>query len=247
MIATVSTGKRRVGMSSLSGIKPRYAECPSPADGLGEGLLGVVARAHQRTGRHRLEPHRVGLALELCELVGMPVAHHRQVVARGPQVLPHGQHLDAVLAQDAERLEQLLLRLAEPGHQTRLGHDLVAAHLLRVAQHAAGAQEARPAPRQRVQPRHGLDVVVEDVGPLGDHARERHLLAAEVGREHLDLAARRQAPDRADHADEGGRAEVGQVVAVDAGDHRVAQPHLASPTAPPAAARAGRRGSASRS
>ena len=101
----------------------------------------------------------------------------------------------------------------------------VAAHLLGVAQHAAGAQEPRSAAGERVEPRHRLDVVVEDVGPLGDHARQRHLLAAEVGRQHLDLGVGREAADRADHADERRRAEVGQVVAVDAGDHRVAQPH----------------------
>ena len=102
----------------------------------------------------------------------------------------------------------------------------LAAHLLRVLQHAAGAQELRAAPRDRVEPRHDLDVVVEDVGPLGDHLRERHLLAAEVGRQHLDLALRRLHADRADHADEGGGAVVGQVVAVDARDDRVAQAHL---------------------
>ena len=39
------------------------------------------------------------------------------------------------------------------------------------------------------------------------------------------LRAGREAADRADHADEGGGAEVGQVVAVDAGDHGVAQAH----------------------
>ena len=58
------------------------------------------------------------------------------------------------------------------------------------------------------------------------HLRQRHLLAAEVGREHLDLAA------RAPGGGSGGssptqmpRAVVGQVVAVDARDDRVAQAH----------------------
>ena len=56
--------------------------------------------------------------------------------------------------------------------------------------------------------------------------RERHLLAAEVRRQDLDLAARRLDAALADDADEGARAEVGQVVAVDGRDDRVAQAHL---------------------
>src|SRR5256885_1506408 len=68
-------------------------------------------------------------------------------------------------------------------------------------------------------------VVVEDVGALGDDLGQRHLVALEVGREHLDLAAGRLAADLADDADERARALVGQVVAVDAGDDRVAQAH----------------------
>src|SRR5919108_2320775 len=51
--------------------------------GLLERLLGVIARANQRTGGDRVEPHPVGVALELRELVGMPVPHHRQMVPRG--------------------------------------------------------------------------------------------------------------------------------------------------------------------
>ena len=116
--------------------------------------------------------------------------------------------------------------LAEPDHQAGLGRDLALAHLARVAQDAQRALPARAPARHRVQPRRDLDVVVEHVGPLGDHLRERHLLAAEVGRQALDLAPRRLHADRADDADPGLRAVVGQVVAIDAGDDRMAEPHL---------------------
>src|SRR5215212_12080056 len=136
------------------------------ARGLLERLLGVVARAHQRPRRDRLEAQRVGLALELGELVRVPVADDRQVVLRRAEVLPDGEDLDAVFAEDPERLDQLLLGLAQPGHEPGLGHDLVAAHLLGVLQYAARAQEPRAAAGQRIEARHGLDVVVEDVGPL---------------------------------------------------------------------------------
>ena len=66
----------------------------------------------------------------------------------------------------------------------------LAAHLLRHLQHPGRAQELGAAARHRVEPRHRLDVVVEDVGTLVDHLGQRHLLAAEVGGEDLDLAAR---------------------------------------------------------
>ena len=100
-----------------------------------------------------------------------------------------------------------------------------AAHLLGHPQHPGGAQEVGAPAGDRVEARDRLDVVVEDVGALGDHLCQRHLLAAEVGGQHLDLAARRQLADRADHADEGAGAVVGEVVAVDRGDHRVPEAH----------------------
>src|ERR1700742_440349 len=88
MIATVSTGKRRVGMSSLIGIKAGQASARVRSGcRLREGLLGVVARPHQRPRGDRVEAHLVRLALELGELVGVPVAHHREMIDRGSQVL----------------------------------------------------------------------------------------------------------------------------------------------------------------
>src|SRR3954468_4718218 len=228
---TVTTGKRMVGMLSLSGntlrgVLPRGGERAPARLRLRDVLVGVVARPHERPGGDVVEAERVGGVLEGLELVGVPEAHDGQVALGRPQVLADGEDLHALLAEGAERLDHLVVGLAEAHHQAGLRHDLVAAHLLRVAQHAQGALPARAAARDRVEPRDRLDVVVEDVGALGDHLRERHLLAAEVGGQHLDLAVRGLEADGADDADEGGRAVVGQVVAVDARDDRVAQAHL---------------------
>ena len=115
--------------------------------------------------------------------------------------------------------------LPEPHHQARLGDHLALAQLAGQPQHAAGAAELRAPAGDGIQAGHDLDVVVEDVGPLGDHLRERHLLALEVGGQDLDQAPRCLPADLADHAHEGARPLVGQVVAVDRGDDRVAQPH----------------------
>ncbi len=115
--------------------------------------------------------------------------------------------------------------LAEPDHQSGLRDDLPFTHLAGHPQHPAGAGELRAAAGNRIQPRHHLDVVVEHVGSLCDHLRERHLLTLEVGREDLDLAPRRLPAHLADDADERGRALVGKVVAVDGRYDRVAQAH----------------------
>ena len=99
------------------------------------------------------------------------------------------------------------------------------AERLCVAQDACRAEELRAAAGDRIETGDDLDVVVEDVRSGGDHPSERHLLTLEVGRQDLDLAVGRLAADLGDHADEGAGAEVGEVVAVDRGDHRVAEPH----------------------
>src|SRR5690349_8388632 len=189
-------------------------------------LVGVVAGAHQRARGDVLEAELVGRDLERLELVRVPVAHDRQVALGRTQVLADGEHLDALLAQLAEGVDHLLVGLAEPDHQAGLRRHLVAAHLLGVAQDAQRALPARAAPGDGVEPRDDLDVVVEHVGTLGDDLRQRHLLAAEVGGEALDLAPGRLHADGADHADPDLGAVVGEVVAVDGGDHRVAEAHL---------------------
>src|SRR5689334_13696320 len=236
--ATVTNGKFSVGMLSLignTGWPPGYPPARRALRGCRDGtdarpalfhvFIRVIRRAHERAGRDVLEAEIVGGRLQRLELVRMPVAHDRQVALGRAQVLADGEHLDALLAQLAERVDHLRVGLPEADHEPGLGRDLVAAHRLGVLEHAQRALPPRAAARDRVQPRRDLDVVVEDVRPLGDDLRERHHLAAEVGRQHLDLAAGRLAADLADDADEGGRAVVGQVVAVHAGDDRVAQAH----------------------
>src|SRR3954463_6379284 len=250
MIAIVTTGVRRVPMLSFRGNtagaqgyrrargdRPsrgrrrdrrsgRRRERPGPRLALRHVLVGVVARAHERTGGHVLQAEAVRGALEGRELVRVPVADDRQVLLGRAQVLADREDLDAVRAEDAERLDELVVGLAEAHHQPGLRRDRVAAHRLGVLQDAAGPHERRATPGQRVQARDDLDVVVEDVGALGDDLRERHLLAAEVGREDLDLAPRRLAADLPDDADERAGAVVGEVVAVDARHDRVPQAHL---------------------
>src|SRR5690242_16591760 len=111
--ATVTTGKFRVGMLSLSGNtrrrrpypllrRPALAGRGDRADArpvLLDVLVGVVAGADQRAGRDVLEAELVGRGLERLELVRVPVAHDRQVALGRAQVLADGEHLHALLAQ----------------------------------------------------------------------------------------------------------------------------------------------------
>src|SRR6202035_1138497 len=110
-----------------------------------------------------VEPELVGGALELGELVWMPVANDRQMALGGAQVLPDRQHLNAALSKRPEGIDHLLKSLAEPHHQPGLGDDLALAELAGEPQHAAGARELGPAPCERVKAGDDLDVVVKDV------------------------------------------------------------------------------------
>ena len=78
--------------------------------------------------------------------------------------------------------------------------------------------------RLAVEARHGLEVVVHDVGRRGVEDLERALEApAEVGDEDLDARRGRPRAHRADAVDEMPGAAVPQVVAVDAGDDDVGE------------------------
>src|SRR4029077_7380071 len=108
--------------------------------------------------------------------------------------------------------------LAESDHQAGLGHDLAFAELAGAAQNTARTLALPGDPRDRGQARNELDVVVEDVGALGDDLCQRHLLALEVWGQDLDLTAGGLTAHLADDADEGRGSLVGQVVAVNGGD-----------------------------
>jgi hypothetical protein len=78
-----------------------------------------------------------------------------------------------------------------------------------------------------VKPADGLDVVVEDLGLLGEHDPERFLLdVKEVWCQHLDARPGGLVLERANRRGEVTGALVGQVVAVDGSDDHVLEPHL---------------------
>src|SRR2546421_7303619 len=76
-------------------------------------LVGPVARADERAGEDRAEAHRLALLAEPAELVGVHPAVDRRVLRRRLEVLADRDHVDAVRAQVAERLDDLVVRLPQ--------------------------------------------------------------------------------------------------------------------------------------
>ena len=74
---------------------------------------------------------------------------------------------------------------------------------------------------------HGLQIVREHVGPGGEHGVDRAGVALEVAGQHLEHHLGQARLHRADRRRPVRRAAVAQVVAIDAGDHGVAQAELA--------------------
>ncbi len=152
------------------------------------------------------------------------------MLKRRAQVLADGQDVDIGVSQSLERLVQLVARLAQADHQRALGVDRVAdlaGHLLGPAQDVQAAIPAGTLADRLLEPLHGLEVVVEDVGP-GVHDRAQAVVrAVEVGDQHLDAHARRGRPHGGDRLGEDPRAAVGQVVTRDAGHDHVLETELA--------------------
>ena len=78
-----------------------------------------------------------------------------------------------------------------------------------------------------IEPRHRLEIVVEDVGPGFDDGLDRARLAHEVGGQDLDGGRRGGVADRPDDGREMAGAAIVEVVAVDRGDHDMVQAELA--------------------
>src|SRR5215217_381721 len=188
-------------------------------------LVGVVGAADQRAALDVPEAHLEAQLLEGGELLGRVVAAHRQVVLRRTEVLADGQDVHVVSSKVEHGALDLLLHLAQSHHEAALGEPL-RVELLGVAQHLEGAPVLGLRPDRRVEARHGLDVVVEGVGPGVDDGPYGVPIALEVRGEDLDGAPRHVGPDLAYGRGEDRGAPVGQLVAVDAGYDGVIEAHL---------------------
>ncbi len=110
-------------------------------------------------------------------------------------------------------VRDLVRALPEAEHEARLRrHGRV--EILHRRQQRQRAIQARAPAHVAVQPRHGLDVVVEDVGLRRHDGFDRRAPAPEIGRQDFDTGRRLERAHRADRFGEMGGASVGEIVAV---------------------------------
>ena len=86
---------------------------------------------------------------------------------------------------------------------------------------------SRASPDRRIEPRHGFQVVVIDIGPGGHDRlhRNRHF-ASEIGSENFNRRVRRHITQCADDLDELACPAIGQIIAIDRSDDNVFQTHF---------------------
>src|SRR3954447_18096223 len=106
-------------------------------------LVGAVARADERAGEDRAEAERLALLAEPAELVGMHPAVDLRVLRARLEVLADGDDVDAVGAEVAHRLDDLVVRLAEADDDPALRQHRVVGELLRAPEEVERAVVAR--------------------------------------------------------------------------------------------------------
>jgi hypothetical protein len=144
------------------------------------------------------------------------------MVQRRPQVLPEGDEVHSRAPQVGERGIDLGLGLTESQHEAALG-EYGGAVGLGVRQHRQRLLVARARIAHRMcQSAHCLDVLRKHLDAGIDHRLDVRAYAAEVRRQRLDGGGWIAALDRGDAGRVMRRAPIGQIVAVDRGEHHVA-------------------------
>src|SRR5437879_5112615 len=93
-------------------------------------LVGAVARTDERPGEDRAEAERLALLAEPAELVGVHPAVDRRVLRARLEVLADRDDVDAVVTQVAQRVDDLVVRLAEPDDDPGLRQHRIVGELL---------------------------------------------------------------------------------------------------------------------
>ena len=161
----------------------------------------------------------------MLKLLGRDEALHRQVVARGAHVLAQGDHVDVGGAHVVQCLLDLVVGFAQADHQAGLGDGA-----RRVALGELQHVQRQLVAGARVAHRVGQALDGFQVLRVGGQAGVQHLghqlvPALEVGRQGLHRGVGHAAVDGADAGGVVAGAQVGQVVAVDRGQHHIAQIH----------------------
>ena len=93
-----------------------------PEHGFDEKLPSLVRASHQRPTGHVPEPdHLLAVHLPLVKLLRSDVLHDVEVRRRGAEVLPQREDVHAGFFTVPHRRGNLIIRLAQPEHDARLG------------------------------------------------------------------------------------------------------------------------------
>ena len=183
----------------------------------------MIRTAHQRAGLDDPEAPRQALNPVLIELLGGDPAIDGQVVAGRLKVLADGQDVGVGHRADVvHEREDLLVMLPDAHHDAGLREK---AAPLDLPQHLEGAFVLRLRPNGGVHPAHRLEVVRQDLRPGVDDPPQRVGVAAEVAHQRFDRRIGAGLVHPLDGLGPDGGSAVGQIVAIDAGDHDVLEPH----------------------
>ena len=148
----------------------------------GEIVAGVIGRAGQRRGRHHQKPLAERLPAIGLELVRGDEAGDRVMLRRRLQILADGQEID--LAPRADRPSPAAPRPCSSPSPTMMPDLVNIAGSMRfdLVEQPQRGEIARARPHLGIKPRHGFEIVVEDVGPGRDRpSRSRRPCAGNRG------------------------------------------------------------------
>src|SRR5829696_7784935 len=191
-------------------------------DRLGVQPARSVGRPHQRAGQHSGEAEALGELLMLDELLGFDPALHGVVAQRRPQVLRDGDDVAAGVVEIVQRGAHLVGSLAHAEDQVGLGDKAIVPGR---GQHGQAALVAERGPDPLEDSRHRFDVVRQHFWACLEDLLEQLRFAVEVRDQQLDAGVGIERFDGPDGFGVQPRATVGQVVAGNARDGGVAQPH----------------------
>ena len=187
--------------------------------------VGVVRAAHHGTDGGVGEAHFVGFFFKLLELFGRHIAQHGQVAIGRLQILPHGNHFDAVFAHIAHDFAHFVVGFAQADHDAGFGGD-VRHHFAVAAQKFQRVFVVRAGACLFVKARVGFQIVVHHVGRVFRQDFQGDVEpAAEIGYEDFNFGVGAGFADFVDAVGKMLCAAVAQVVPVHGGDDDVFQLH----------------------
>ncbi len=148
-----------------------------------------------------------------------------EVAAGGLEVLSDGGDLGTGGVEIAEQGFHFRSGFAEADHKAGL-HERRRGVTPRESEDVQGLAIFRLGAHAGIEARHGFHIVIEDVGRGIEHAGHGIEVAAEIRREDFDAGGGQGAADLANGFGEMVGAAIRKIVAIDAGDHDVAEVHV---------------------